>query len=96
VLEVAGDLAVLPGEQDRCDVRVVLVQRRAPDAGLFGGRWRCRRSLDGVLNVITVRAGAAGLRHEGPPERSLRDLEAIEEVARQTAVARMAGPRSIY
>ena len=38
-----------------------------------------------AMNVIAVRAGAARLRHAEDPERSLRALEAIEEVARQTA-----------
>jgi signal transduction histidine kinase len=38
-----------------------------------------------AINVIAVRAGAARLRHAEDPDRSLRALEAIEEVARQTA-----------
>jgi signal transduction histidine kinase len=38
-----------------------------------------------AINVIAVRAGAARLRHEQDPTRSLVALEAIEEVARQTA-----------
>jgi signal transduction histidine kinase len=38
-----------------------------------------------AINLIAVRAGAARLRHSDDPERSLRALEAIEEVARQTA-----------
>ena len=37
-----------------------------------------------AINVIAVRAGAARLRHEKDPDRSLQALEAIEEVARQT------------
>ncbi len=37
------------------------------------------------MNVIAVRAGAARLRHRQGPDRSLAALEAIEEVARQTA-----------
>jgi signal transduction histidine kinase len=37
-----------------------------------------------AVNVIAVRAGAARLRHHQDPDRSLRALEAIEEVARQT------------
>ncbi len=36
-----------------------------------------------AINVIVVRAGAARLRHD--PERSVAALEAIEELARQTA-----------
>ena len=38
-----------------------------------------------AINVIGVRAGAARLRHHEDPERSLVALEAIEELARQTA-----------
>ncbi len=38
-----------------------------------------------AINVIAVRAGAARLRHNEDPRRSLVALEAIEEVARQTA-----------
>jgi len=36
VVEVAGDVAGVPGGQDRLDVGEVLVQRRAADAGLGG------------------------------------------------------------
>jgi signal transduction histidine kinase len=38
-----------------------------------------------AINVIAVRAGAARLRHRQDPDRSLAALEAIEDVARQTA-----------
>jgi signal transduction histidine kinase len=38
-----------------------------------------------AINVIAVRAGAARLRHHEHPDRSLLALEAIEELARQTA-----------
>jgi signal transduction histidine kinase len=38
-----------------------------------------------AINVIAVRAGAARLRHPRDPDRSLQALEAIEELARQTA-----------
>lgn len=38
-----------------------------------------------AINVIAVRAGAARLRHQQDPDRSLLALAAIEEVARQTA-----------
>jgi signal transduction histidine kinase len=38
-----------------------------------------------AMIVIAVRAGAARLRHADDPDRSLRALEAIEEVARETA-----------
>jgi signal transduction histidine kinase len=37
-----------------------------------------------AISVIAVRAGAARLRHNQEPDRSLRALEAIEELARQT------------
>jgi signal transduction histidine kinase len=37
-----------------------------------------------AISVIAVRAGAARLRHHQDPERSLRALEAIENLARQT------------
>jgi signal transduction histidine kinase len=38
-----------------------------------------------AINVIAVRAGAARLRHGREPDRSLQALEAIEDLARQTA-----------
>jgi signal transduction histidine kinase len=38
-----------------------------------------------ALSVIAVRAGAARLRHHQDPDRSLAALEAIEQLARQTA-----------
>jgi signal transduction histidine kinase len=38
-----------------------------------------------AINVIAVRAGAARLRHHEDPDRSLAALQAIEDVARQTA-----------
>jgi signal transduction histidine kinase len=38
-----------------------------------------------AINVIAIRAGAARLRHHDSPERSLAALEAIEDLARQTA-----------
>ena len=38
-----------------------------------------------AISVIAVRAGAARLRHHQDPDRSLRALEVIEEVARRTA-----------
>jgi signal transduction histidine kinase len=38
-----------------------------------------------AVNVIAVQAGAARLRHHEDPDRSLRALAAIEELARQTA-----------
>jgi signal transduction histidine kinase len=38
-----------------------------------------------AINVIAVRAGAARLRHQDDPDRSIPTLAAIEELARQTA-----------
>jgi signal transduction histidine kinase len=38
-----------------------------------------------AINVIAVRAGAARLHHERSPQRSLAAIEAIEQLARQTA-----------
>ena len=38
MFEVAGHLTFVPREQDRFDVREVLVQRRTSDAGLLGDR----------------------------------------------------------
>jgi signal transduction histidine kinase len=37
-----------------------------------------------AINVIAVRAGAARLRYQDDPDRSLRALEAIEDLARRT------------
>jgi signal transduction histidine kinase len=42
-------------------------------------------SAGNAINVIAIRAGAARLRHHQDPDRSLLALEAIEDVARQTA-----------
>ena len=50
IFEVAGDVAVVPGDQDRLDVGEVLVQRRAADAG-----------LGGALCIRLVQAGAGGM-----------------------------------
>jgi signal transduction histidine kinase len=41
-------------------------------------------SVGHAINVIVVRAGAARLRHEQDPDRSLSALATIEDVARQT------------
>ncbi|GIH03622.1 two-component sensor histidine kinase [Rhizocola hellebori] len=38
-----------------------------------------------AINVIAVRAGAARLHHQHSPQRSLAAIEAIEQLARQTA-----------
>ncbi len=42
-------------------------------------------SAGSAVNVIAVRAGAARLRHATEPHRAVASLEAIEELARQTA-----------
>src|SRR5207244_3615445 len=42
-------------------------------------------SVGHAINVIVVRAGGARLRRNQEPERSHAALEAIEEIARQTA-----------
>lgn len=44
VLEVGGDMPVVPGDQDRLDVREVLVQRGAADAGVLGDPRHRRRA----------------------------------------------------
>src|SRR5215207_5546118 len=36
MFEVAADVTFVPGEQDRFDVREILVERRTPDAGFLG------------------------------------------------------------
>ena len=36
LFEVRGDVAAVPGDQDRVDVGEVLVEGRAPDAGFLG------------------------------------------------------------
>ena len=48
MLEVGHDLTFVPGGQDRFDVREVLVQRRASDAG-FLGDLRHRHRADPAL-----------------------------------------------
>ena len=67
ILEMASDLTVVPGQQDRLDIREVLVQRRASDPGLRGdprhryreqpvlGHQRRRRVQDRVAHLATVR-----------------------------------------
>ena len=71
--------------------RALQAEREAERERLFAAaeeRARIARDLhDSVghaISVIAVRAGAARLRHDQDPDRSLLALEAIEEVARET------------
>jgi signal transduction histidine kinase len=71
--------------------RALRAEREAERERLFAvaeERTRIARDLHDAaghaINVIAVRAGAARLRHHRDPDRSLRALETIEEVARQT------------
>jgi signal transduction histidine kinase len=60
-------------------------------AGVVAGDLRARIARDlhdsagHAISVIAVRAGAARLRHQQDPERSLAALAAVEELARHTA-----------
>jgi signal transduction histidine kinase len=72
--------------------RAVRAEREAERERLLAAaeeRTRIARDLHDsaghAISVIAVRAGAARLRHHEDPERSLRALEAIENLARQTA-----------
>jgi signal transduction histidine kinase len=71
--------------------RVLRTEREAEQERLLAvaqERARIARDLHDsaghAINVIAVRAGAARLRHDQDPERSLVALAAIEELARQT------------
>jgi signal transduction histidine kinase len=72
--------------------RALRVEREAERERLLAAaeeRARIARDLHDsaghAISVIAVRAGAARLRHHKDPDRSLAALEAIEELARQTA-----------
>jgi signal transduction histidine kinase len=72
--------------------RAVRAERDAAREGLLAvaeERARIARDLHDsaghAINVIAIRAGAARLRHEQEPDRSILALEAIEDLARQTA-----------
>ncbi|MDQ3493924.1 MAG: histidine kinase [Chloroflexota bacterium] len=72
--------------------RVVRAEREAERERLLAvGEERARIARDlhdsagNAINVIAVRAGAARLRHGQDPDRSLLALEAIEQLAQQTA-----------
>jgi signal transduction histidine kinase len=72
--------------------RALRVEREAERERLLAAaqeRARIARDLHDsaghAISVIAVRAGAARLRHHQDPDRSLPALEAIEELARQTA-----------
>jgi signal transduction histidine kinase len=72
--------------------RAVRAEREAERERLLAAateRTRIARDLHDsaghAISVIAVRAGAARLRHHQDPDRTLPALEAIEELARQTA-----------
>jgi signal transduction histidine kinase len=72
--------------------RALRVEREAERERLLAAateRARIARDLHDsaghAISVIAVRAGAARLRHRRDPDRSLAALEAIEQLARQTA-----------
>ena len=75
-LEARASRAERELEQDR---RLAVAEERARIARDL------HDSVGHAINVIAVRAGAARLRHDQEPERSVTALAAIEEVARQTA-----------
>ncbi len=89
----AGERTRLRREQmAQLRARAQRVQREAEQEQLLAvaeERARIARDLHDsaghAINVIAVRAGAARLRHDREPDRSLVALQAIEEVARQTA-----------
>ncbi len=89
----AGERTRLRHEQiAELNARAVRAEREAERERLLAvaeERARIARDLHDsaghAINVIAVRAGAARLRHGQDPDRSLAALEAIEEVARQTA-----------
>src|SRR5262249_44061556 len=88
----AGDRTRLQREQiAELEERAMRAERDAQRERLLAAseeRARIARDLhDSVghaISVIAVRAGAARLRHDEDPDRSLLALEAVEEVARQT------------
>jgi signal transduction histidine kinase len=93
----AGERTRLRRQQRREHVaelkeRALRVEREAERERLLAAateRARIARDLHDsaghAISVIAVRAGAARLRHRQDPDRSLAALEAIEELARQTA-----------
>ncbi|MFC7106656.1 sensor histidine kinase [Nonomuraea rubra] len=89
----AGERTRLRREQiAELQERAMRAEREAEQERLLAAaeeRTRIARDLHDsaghAISVIAVRAGAARLRHHQDPDRSLRALEAIEELARQTA-----------
>jgi signal transduction histidine kinase len=89
----AGERTRLRREQvAELSERAVRAEREAERERLLAAaeeRARIARDLHDsaghAISVIAVRAGAARLRHHQDPDRSLAALEAIEELARQTA-----------
>jgi signal transduction histidine kinase len=93
----AGERTRLRRQQRREHVaelkeRALRVEREAERERLLAAateRARIARDLHDsaghAISVIAVRAGAARLRHHQDPDRSLAALEAVEELARQTA-----------
>jgi signal transduction histidine kinase len=89
----AGERTRLRREQvAELHARAVRAEREAERERLLAAateRARIARDLHDsaghAISVIAVRAGAARLRHHKDPDRTLPALEAIEELARQTA-----------
>jgi signal transduction histidine kinase len=89
----AGERTRLRREQlAELHVRAARAEREAERERLLAAaeeRARIARDLHDsaghAISVIAVRAGAARLRHQQDPDRSLPALAAIEELARQTA-----------
>ncbi|MDP4505474.1 sensor histidine kinase [Nonomuraea turcica] len=78
-MAVLEQRALLTAQQAERDRQLAVAEERA----------RIARDLHDAaghaISLIAVRAGAARLRHHQDPDRSLRALETIEELARQTA-----------
>ena len=84
VSQVAADLPLVPGKQDRLDVPEVLVQGRAPDAGLLGdlrhrhrpqpvpGDEGRRRVQDRVAHLAAVRLDRLVPQPRHPPKCTQR------------------------
>jgi signal transduction histidine kinase len=100
VVALAWAAAWLAGERTRLrreqvaelSQRALRIEREAERERLLAAateRARIARDLHDsaghAISVIAVRAGAARLRHHQDPDRSLAALEAIEQLARQTA-----------
>ncbi len=83
MVEVTGDVTLVPGEQDRFDICEVLVQRRASDAGVLGDLRHLHRRQSvlggqrpsGVQNRFAYRVAVRldGLVPQPRHRRSIRD-----------------------